>query len=416
MKNPLSQTSNTEVDAGLRETRPFFWFLLLMLVALYIISVVSSPDLRQPERLLPYTALFFLHIVLHWYMPYLVIRKRRLALYIVVQIVLVFLLILLSKQPGLVLGLYLALAGETIGILNNWRWALVAIPGYLLLIGLTYGLIWGWNSVPGWLGEALVMLLFVLVYVVMFLRQYNARSESQRLLVELQEAHQQLAQYAQQVETLTLEAERQRMARELHDTLAQGLAGIVLQLEALEATLERDNTPQALQIVAQAKERARTTLADARRAIDDLRVTGTTLGEAISREVERFSAATGIPCVLAMAPDLSVSGRNGEHVVRCVSESLANVARHAQATQVWLAISQDEKRLEVKIRDNGRGFDPEAGIPGGHYGLLGMRERARLAGGKLTVTSRPGAGTTLCITVPTQPSDESADTQPGEAP
>ena len=112
-------------------------------------------------------------------------------------------------------------------------------------------------------------LLFVLVYVLLFMRQLHARAE-------LQEAHTQLAEYAQQVETLTLEAERQRMARELHDTLAQGLAGLVLQLEALEASLERGKTGQALQIVGQARERARTTLADARRAIDDLRATSAT--------------------------------------------------------------------------------------------------------------------------------------------
>ena len=162
-----------------------------------------------------------------------------------VQIFLVFLLIILSKQPGLVVGLYATLAGETIGILEDWRQSLAAIVGYLALIGITYALVWGWDSTPDWLFTAAIALLFILVYVLLFTRQLNARAESQRLLEELQEAHAQLAEYTQQVETLTLEAERQRMARELHDTLAQGLAGLVLQLEALEASLERDNAQQA---------------------------------------------------------------------------------------------------------------------------------------------------------------------------
>jgi len=400
MKNFLRQTNDPEVEAGLEETRPFFWFLILVLILLYGISINASPELREPARFIPYTTLYFIHIALHWYMPYLVTQPKRLVLYFAVQIFLAFLLILISQVPGVVIGLYMALAGETIGILENWRRSLVAIAGYLVLLGATYGFIWGWGNVPEWIGGAMLMLLFVLIYVMLFLRQLNARKESHELLVELQEAHDQLAEYSQQVETLTLEAERQRMARELHDTLAQGLAGLVLQLEALEASLERDNTDQATQIAGQAKERARTTLADARRAIDDLRATGRTTPEAVSREVERFTLATGIPCELEMPSALNVSERDGEHVVRCVSEGLANVTRHAQSTEVWVTILEENGRLSIEIRDNGKGFDTEGSIPSGHYGLLGLRERARLANGELAIESKLGEGTTLSMWLP----------------
>ena len=406
MKNLLRQTNDPEVEAGLEETRPFFWFLILVLILLYGISINSSPELREPARFIPYTTLYFIHIALHWYMPYLVTQRNRLILYLVVQIFLAFLLIFISQEPGVVIGLYMALAGETIGILEDWRRSLVAMVGYLALMGMTYGLIWGWDDLPGWLGSVLIILLFVLIYVLLFLRQLNARGESQKLLAELQTAHAQLAQYAQEVETLTLEAERQRMARELHDTLAQGLAGLVLQLEALEASLERDNTEQAEQIAGQAKDRARTTLADARRAIDNLRTTEATTTEAIGREVERFMAATGIPCTVTAPSALNVSAQDGEHVVRCVSEGLANVARHAQASQVWLNIGEENGRLHIQIRDNGQGFDADGSTPSGHYGLLGLRERARLANGDLTIESQPGTGTTLSMTIPIQANSE----------
>jgi NarL family two-component system sensor histidine kinase YdfH len=414
MKDLLRQTNDPEIEAELQETRPFFWFLILVLVVLYAISIYTSPELRQPARFIPYTALFFLHIVLHWYMPYLITQRNRLAAYLAVQIFLAFLLILISQQPGIVIGLYVSLAGETIGILDNWRWALVAILGYLLLMGVTYGLIWGWESVPDWLGAALIMLLFVLLYVVMFLRQFNARAESQRLLVELQEAHAQLAEYALRIETLTLEAERQRMARELHDTLAQGLAGLALQLEALEASLERDDTEKALQIAGQAKERTRTTLSDARRAIDDLRSTKMATADAIGSEVERFTTATGIPCTLVMPPELNVSERNGAHALRCVSEGLANVARHARATQVWVTLEEENGQLHIKVRDDGQGFDTNDIIAAGHYGLLGLRERARLADGELTINSEPGGGTTLYMTIPTGADNGTPETHDGE--
>jgi NarL family two-component system sensor histidine kinase YdfH len=400
MKNFLRQSNDPEIEAELAETRPFYLFLILVLIFLYGISIYSSSELREPVRFIPFTILYFIHIALHWYMPYLVNQKNRLVLYLAAQILIAFMLILISQQVGIVIGLYMALAGETIGILEDWRRSIIAMAGYLVLMGLTYGFIFGWSDLPGWLGAAVIMLLFVTVYVLLFLRQMNARQESQRLLAELQEAHTQLAEYSQQVEWLTLEAERQRMARELHDTLAQGLAGLVLQLEALEASLERDNTEQAVQIVGQAKERARMTLADARRAIDDLRITSTTAPEAVSQEVARFTSATGIPCVLEMPAKLNVSEQNGEHVVRCVSEGLANVTRHAQATQVWVTIVEDNDRLSIQIRDNGKGFDTNDTVSSGHYGLLGLRERARLAQGELAVESQAGEGTTLRMTIP----------------
>jgi NarL family two-component system sensor histidine kinase YdfH len=414
MKQLLGQTNDPQLEADLRDTRPFFIFLILVLIFLYGISLYSSPELRQLDRLLPYTVLFFLHAALHWAMPQLVNQKRRLAVYLVVQIVLAFLLSVISQQQSVVIGLYVALAGETIGILNDVRRALVAGAGYLLLITLTLAFLWGWQGMPGWLASVAVMLLFVLIYVILFMRQLDAREESQRLLAELQGAHRQLAEYAQQVETLTLETERQRMARELHDTLAQGLAGLVLQLEALEASLERDEPQKALAIAGQAKERARTTLAEARRAIDDLRVSQSSPAEAIAREVERFQAATGISCSLEMPSRLDVSQRNGEHVLRCVGEGLANVARHAQASQVSVGISQENGLLQVLIRDNGRGFDPAGDVGGGHYGLLGLRERARLAGGQMTVESKAGQGTTLRMSIPTPQASQAAAAARGD--
>ncbi len=400
MRDLLRQSRDPEVEAELRHTRPFFWFLILALLFLYGISIYSVPELRQLDRLLPYTALFILHIALHWYMPYLINQQRRLVAYLSVQIVLAFLLSFISQQQGVVIGLYVSLAGETIGILNDLRRAIVAIAGFLLLIALTYSLMWGWEAVPGWLGAAAIALIFSLIYIILFLRQFNAREESQRLLAELQEAHAQLAEYAQQVESLTLEAERQRMARELHDTLAQGVAGLVLQLEALEASLERGDPQKALLFAGQAKDRARTTLGEARQAIADLRVSVATPAEAIEREVERFQTATGIPCALEMPDRLQVSERNGEHILRYVGEGLANVARHAQATQVSVTISQENGRIQLLVRDDGRGFDADGDIAGGHYGLLGLRERARLAGGQMAVESKPGAGTTLRLTIP----------------
>jgi NarL family two-component system sensor histidine kinase YdfH len=246
------------------------------------------------------------------------------------------------------------------------------------------------------------MAVFVIVYVAMFNRQANARAHAQALLLELETAHRQLSEYATQIEDLTRSAERQRMARELHDTLAQGLAGLILQLEALQAFLERGDTHKAVLIAGQAEDRARAALAQSRQAIDDLRAQApSALIEYIRAEAERFSAATGIPCTLRLTNMLPLSTTQQEHARRLVSEGLSNIARHARASHTSISLDALDGAALLQICDDGIGFEPAAVIgQAGHYGLLGLRERARLAGGKLEVVSAAGKGTTLNLKLP----------------
>jgi NarL family two-component system sensor histidine kinase YdfH len=381
-----------------RETRAFYYLLLIVLVFIYGITLYETPAIRQPNRLIPFTLFMLLHGVLHWFSPHFILPRRRLAIYLIMQISLVVWLSWMSRGTAVSFGLIMALAGETVGMLEDWRRSIIAVIGYLVLLVFTNYLIDGWQSIPTWLGMAVVMMVFVLVYVMLFMRQMNARQEAQILLVELETANRQLSEYARQVESLTLETERQRMARELHDTLAQGLAGLILQIEGLELHLEQGDQQKVAQIAAQAKGRARSTLAEARQAIGDLRQQQTvTAAEAITHEVERFRQATGIPCEFTLPETLSIPDEVGEHVVRCVSEGLANVMHHAQATAVSVKLGMDNGRFQVTIHDNGQGFDPDQ-IPAGHYGLIGLRERARLAEGKLTIESQPQQGTTLIFT------------------
>ena len=221
-------------------------------------------------------------------------------------------------------------------------------------------------------------------------------------MAELETAHSQLADYAAEVENLTLAAERQRMARELHDTLAQGVAGLVLQLEAANNHLENGRYPRAQTIIQQSMKRARSTLADARAAIDDLRLEDRPLADAVQHLAERFTRGTGILChlTLDLAAENDVSPVTAEHAERIISESLANITRHAQAENVWLSVRQCPEEIIIDVRDDGLGFDVDTAVRSGHYGLLGMRERARLVDGKLEITSKAGEGTHLSVTLP----------------
>jgi NarL family two-component system sensor histidine kinase YdfH len=244
------------------------------------------------------------------------------------------------------------------------------------------------------------VVIFVVIYVELYSRQMNANLRAQELLGELQAANQKLTEYANQVEDLTITTERQRMARELHDTLSQGLAGLILHLEAVDAHLEGGRPEKARSITQQAMDAARAILAASRRAIDDLRrAAPDDLETALRQEASRFGEAAGIPCVVDVSLPAALPPELREPILRIVAEALTNTAHHAQASRTSVSVTTTESRLHLEIRDDGCGFDP-ASVPPGHFGLVGMRERVRLAGGTLEIDSALGAGTKITISLP----------------
>ncbi|MGB8647312.1 MAG: sensor histidine kinase [Anaerolineae bacterium] len=390
-------------DQDIREARPFYFILTLVIVVIYGWSLVFTPRLLDPVVLIAFTALVVVHTALHWLSPYLAGESRWFLPYLIVQAAFVFGITLISGNQGITLGLYLGLAGETVGMLEDLRKSAIPVIALMTLCGLNYAWGWGAQEIGWWIVTIVPMVFFVVIYVSMFVRQARERQRAQSLLHELESAHRQLAEYAARVEDLTRVAERQRMARELHDTLAQGLAGVILQLEAAQGQLERGDQQKVALIVGQAQERARAALAEARRAIDDLRAqtAGAPFAENIRAEADRFSAATGIPCAVQFPADLVVPEASAEHVRRFFSEGLTNVARHARATVVTISARAVAGRLRLEICDDGAGFDPAAAMQTpGHYGLLGLHERARLAGGTVEIDSRAGAGTRLAMVLP----------------
>ncbi len=384
----------------------FWWMLTAAVVFLYIWTLTQKPAMRQPGMLMLFTALMLVHLALHWAVITLNLSTRRAVVVLLVQSGLVFTLVSMSAAEALAIGLYMSLIGEALGFLRISR-AGVGMTLYLLLLsGVNFGLLLGWGQLPFWALMVLPLAVFVSVYVTLYSRQAEARERAQKLAAELEQANRQLSDYAAQIEDLTLSSERQRMARELHDTLAQGLAGLILQLEAVDTHLAGGRADRAQTIVQQAMERARGTLRDARQVIDDLR-SGRPAGEDVARELtaeaHRLETSLGIPCAVQMDVPEDLSREAGEALRRVVSEGLTNIARHAGAAHAWVQVSSADGRLCVEVRDDGRGFDP-AEVAAGHYGLLGLQERARLLGGECRVQSAPGQGTLLrwCIPLNTE--------------
>jgi NarL family two-component system sensor histidine kinase YdfH len=361
-----------------------------------------------------------LHISVDWIHNSLDLRHRWLwyTLYFALQGLLAFTisLVLRSYQAlgySLIVGsigiisLYLSLMGEAVVWLRRMPFlALGVVVCCLLLLGLSLGtnLQVKWGSTLLWLYNLGILFLVPLTPFVVGYALTSARKRDRTLLGELEVAHTQLAAYATQVEDLTRSTERQRLARELHDTLAQGLTGVILLLEATHSRLLHKRYERAQESVQEALTCARSALTTARYAINDLRANAAALqspAQVIQDEIRRFTTATAIPCsaelpsLTALAPGLA------ETIVRGVTEALTNVARHAQAQHVWVRLIGSPEEWLLEIQDDGVGFDPEAVAHApGHYGLLGLRERARLTGGQLTICSQPGAGATLQIHMP----------------
>jgi two-component system, NarL family, sensor kinase len=198
--------------------------------------------------------------------------------------------------------------------------------------------------------------------------------------------------------------ERNRLAREIHDTLAQGLAGITLQLETAEALLESGVPAEAVRAsVEQALSSARQNLEDARRSVLDLRAApleGRSLPEALTRLVSDFNQRGDLQVEHRLeGANQPLPSRVEAGLYRVAQEALENVAQHAGARHAALHLSITPEQVVLEITDDGRGFEPGQ-IPPGRFGLAGINERVRLLGGSLELKSSPGAGTVVRATVP----------------
>lgn len=384
-----------------RDPRIFTVFMTLVMVAMFVVALIEKPDLRQNWQLVAFSTVMVIHIILHWLLEKTTkISPKLITVYILLQGIIGFIICWMAELPAMIFAIYMALLGEVIGLFGLKLSSLVASLYYMMLTFINLQMLMDIGESTWLLIGIIPVIIFVILFVTLYQRQNDARESAMALAKQLEQANQQLSQYADQVEDLTIINERQRMARELHDTLSQGLTGIILQLEAVEAHLSNQNTEKAISIVSNAMDQARSTLAEARNAIDDLRSShDKDLESALRLEVSRFQNAADIVCDLEVEELSKIPEKTKHILVQNVAEGLTNIARHARATHVKVRASIMNGFLVVMVEDNGMGFDPDQ-VNSGHYGLLGMRERLRLLAGTLEIRSFPGKGTILEMKVP----------------
>jgi signal transduction histidine kinase len=255
-------------------------------------------------------------------------------------------------------------------------------------------------------GEAVQNAAIFLAAILFTVEFSRAVERERRARAELDEVNQRLRTYAAQAEELATMRERNRLARELHDTLAQGFTGILLQLEAVDSALATSRVDLARERLLRARTLARDSLAESRRSVWSLR----------PRALEHQGLPEAVrDAVRALVPGDSPSLRfeaGGEprplgseleaDLLRVAQEAVTNATKHAGARNVALELRYDPAAVELRVSDDGRGFRPSSRLiraDEGGFGLTAMRERLERHGGDLDVHSTPGVGTELVARV-----------------
>ncbi|MER6350971.1 sensor histidine kinase [Streptomyces sp. NPDC001634] len=278
------------------------------------------------------------------------------------------------------------------------HWALVAVTLINLVPVVGWALLWHPSAKDLFSNSLFAVVTFVFSVVIgsWIIRIIEQSSERAELIAELDASRHEISRLSAAHGAL---AERERLSREIHDTLAQGFTSLLMLVQAVEAELE-DDVPQARRHLALMTETARQNLAEARALVAGgapADLDGASLPDALRRLAARHDAVVDVTGAVRALPA-------GPEVValRSCQEALANARKHAgSSASVAIALAYAADALTLSVRDDGCGFDPAA--PGGGYGLTGLRARAAEVGGTTEVRSAPGEGTTVTVRLPVPP-------------
>jgi signal transduction histidine kinase len=389
------------------------WFWLLYMTALAIVDGFIYP--LQPL----YTPIFYYHLISG--LPALIFLALAYTQW-------------LEKQPGIMVPLMILLITAT-AVLANYLFNLHLPPAPLsnlegmllrqlpvLLIGLVlvawyyslgtmiaysvatnlaeFGIVSSFGLMSGERLTAFSFIIlirtvsFIVVGVFINLLIVHLRRQQESLLA----ANVRLTHYTSTLENLAVSRERNRISREMHDTVVHALSGLSVQLETVKAYWEVDPVT-ARSLLEASLDVTRSGLQETRRAIKALRASPLEdlgLVRALRALLDDIRQRGQLSVEASLPPDETVFSPDVEQCVyRIAQEALENVIHHAQAHRLTFRLAADDHGLELLVQDDGVGFDPQAALPAGHFGLVGMQERARFAEGRLIIDSHPNGGTAI---------------------
>lgn len=290
-------------------------------------------------------------------------------------------------------------------ILTAWQYGWPIVIGFSVgvnLFALGLHLLFYRPGPVSLLPPVIVLLIQTVSFLVVgyFIHTLMTRMQQQRQALE--QANTRLLDYAGTLEDLATSRERNRLARELHDTLAHTLSGLSVQLETAKAYWDVDPTT-ARRLLEQSLAATRAGLQETRRALKALRsspLEDQGLRLAVRQLAESAAERANLHLELELPASLpALSDAEQQCVYRVAQEAVANVVHHANARTLTVHLARENHGIRLTIGDDGQGFDPRNFVTAGHYGLKGMHERAVLSGGTLTVKSRSGAGTEVQLRI-----------------
>jgi signal transduction histidine kinase len=418
----------------MKETRPYADVLRLIrfaaflwigyLIVLALINQAFPPPSPSPQPSSPAQPTVFLYYIVQGFMaliclvlaywPWIQERLRRAFVPLIIIIITVMPFIVhwlmirlfpfspqfsregpvLTLLPFLFVGLLLA-AWQ-----YRWQYTLLIILG---IAGLNLGLLWSFsapNTSP-FQGGLVVTLTQVVIFLALAFSISYLMSRLRGQQQSLEAANIRLSHYASTLEHLATSRERNRLARELHDTLAHTLSGLSVQLETVKAYWDVDQ-PMARSILEKSLAAAHSGLDETRRALKALRASPLDdLGLALATRnlAEEAAARANLALDLAIDELPAISPDVEQGVYRVAQEAVTNVVKHANAKNLTVRLALIEGKVMLTVLDDGVGFDREKNNGSSHFGLAGMQERAELVGGELKIVSKPGDGTLIQLTI-----------------
>ena len=361
--------------------------------SLVVSAVLVLAEDRSPWLLLPLAAMSVSYLLLEY--PWLLDRTRHDAVYYHLAIVSTLCFVLIWVDPSLTYMASVVLS--QFSPLSGFR-----IRGIVILAGAAVGLTmpvalrggFSGGSLIGWAVTAGSCLLFNAFIGGFFVEMLNDNDRRGALIRELEAAREELDRVHHEA---GVREERDRLAREIHDTLAQGFTSLLMLIQAADATLDTDpaTTRERLDLAART---ARENLAEARALIGGDPTAGLPLDAALQRAAARIGEELGLAASVDISGTPRTLSANVQVVtLRIAQEALANVRKHAQASAVTVRLAYGAERVTLTVQDDGVGM-PET--PGTGFGLRSMRERVEQVGGVLTITSAPDAGTRVEAELP----------------
>lgn len=393
---------NSGMSTVRQDPRLYYAFGLLFILAVSVRSLVFYFLGRHELR---WVAAGLLATFALFYATERLISKRfgwYIHLYLVIQTGLALLIMLLPPNHFFSAGLGLVLSGQAVLLLPGrqaygWIGAFTGVMlfglvhGQGLLNGLTLGLLY----VGGY--------LFTGAYAGAIGKATASQERSEALLSDLQEAHEQLRIYAAAAEQLAVVEERQRLARDLHDSAIQSLYGLVLSAEGAARKLAEGQVAIVGERLQAIRQTAHSALQEMRSLVFELRppdLEKVGLVAALRSRLKSVEDRAGVLTTLDVEGDGRLPQLLEAGLYRIVQEALNNALRHSGAEKVSVSLKIGSEEVALEVADDGIGFDLQAERSGGGLGLRGMAERAQDLGGKLSLKSKPGQGTRVRLEVP----------------